>query len=161
MPLKAKQRLHVPKRRRTIRASSAEGLADPDEAVPDVAKVDEDQEDTEGRMSALARLELFAVLAWSSDYMPVLKMEAKENGAVDAVPEHLSSYRHRQLQKSASCDATFWKSALRISVDYERLKREHNMHYIAFSQACASHVIVHLNTNKDVRMHVTQYHWYV
>ena len=118
MPLKAKVRLLGPKRRRTAKASSAEVPIAPGDGMPTPSDVDVDegmeeaQGESEGRCAA-ARLETYARLAWWSDYMPLLKMECEENGAVHAVPEHVSSYRHKQLRKSAAEDA-FWKSALRI-----------------------------------------------
>ena len=115
------------------------------------ADAHEEQASAEGpmaeRWSADARLTLFATLAWLHDYMPMLKIEAEENGAVDAVPNHISSYRLKQLSKAnetASRDAAFWKSALRISQVNEQLKRESNMHYISFSQVCACHSASHV-----------------
>ena len=134
MPLKAKPRLTGPKRRRTATASSPEAPSGAGIAVPGIADANEDMEETHGRMSAAARIELFATLAWSTDYLNVLKVEAEDNGAVAAVPEHVSHNRQRLLQQSASRDTAFWKSALRISRDYERMRRERDVHYISFSQ---------------------------
>ena len=88
MPLKAKPRLTGPKRRRTATASNPEAPSRAGIAVPGIADANEDMEETHGRMSAAARIELFATLAWSTDYLNVLKLEAEDNGAVAAVPEH-------------------------------------------------------------------------
>ena len=166
MPLKAKSRLTGPKRRRIARASNPEAPSGAGIAVPGIADADEDMEETHGRVSAAARLELFATLAWSTDYLSVLKVEAEENGAITAVPEHVSHYRQRQLQKSASRDTAFWKSALRISRDNERLRRERNVHYISFSQVLripiqyrrvriSAHACVHAVAHTVENMHRT------
>ena len=139
MPMTAKSRLSGPKKRRKAGASTALALVGPNKAVPDIADVDDGR-----RLSADARLCLYATLAWMHDYLPMLKKEAEENGAVDAVREHMSRHRAQQL-KSATNDAAFWQSALRISNDFERLKREKCIHYISFSQVCVS-VRVHTIT---------------
>ena len=135
MPVKAKSRLSGPTKRRKTGASTALALVGPNKAVPDVHEP-ESVEQTEGRsFSADARLYLYATLAWMHDYLPILKKEAEENGAVDAVHAHMSRYRAEQL-KSAPYSAAFWESALRISNDFERLRREKNIKYISFSQVC-------------------------
>ena len=123
--MRAKSRLSGPKKRRTDRASTAEQVQLCEEPPSYDFKSDH-------------RLTLFAILAWGHDYTPILKREAEENGAVDAVLGNASSYRQRSLQHGKQ-GAAFWQSALRISRDHERLKREKNIHYISFSQVCILH----------------------
>lgn len=123
MPIRAKARLSGPRKRRTVKASIGEPAAlQPSDAVQG--------------FNAEARITLYAQLAWLNDYTPLLQQEAIENGAADAVSSNLSGYRAQQMRKSSRADAVFWQSALRISKDYERLKRERNVHYISFSQVC-------------------------
>ena len=138
MPQRAKPRLSGPKRRCKNRASTAEPAA-PNEAPAVHAAM-------QGlTFNAEARLILFAQLAWLDDYIPVLQAEAEENGAVDAVAISLSGYRARQLRKSPRADAAFWQSALRISRDRERLKREKNVHYLSFSQVHVHVMCMYIN----------------
>ena len=146
MPLRPKSRLTGPKRRRTNRASTAE-------AVPDVSYVEDEPaceaEEPEGRsFSASARTSLYAMLAWLPDYGPLLRHEAEENGATDGVVKYLSSHRAKQLKISTDSDA-FWKSAIRVSRDQERQRREQCVHYISFSQVCADITRARATANYD------------
>ena len=89
---------------------------------------------------AEARLDFFARLAWLPDYTEVYLLEAEMNGAAAAAEQHRSEHRRRQV--AAGKDDAHQKSVLRISQDFERLKREKDRRYVGFSQAIKSAMYV-------------------
>ena len=144
MPQRAKSRLSGPKKRRGVHLSAAPAAADSDDAAPDgtlrgcIAEPDNAatlEPAVSSRRFAAARLENYAMLGWAHNYERLFLLEAEANSAHEYVGEYVSNYRQRQIAAGGTTAArAVDRSSMRISHDFERLRRERCMHHIPFSQ---------------------------
>ena len=85
---------------------------------------------------AEARLDIYARLAWGSDYTRLLLMEAASNGSMEDVENTMSRYRRGIMSQGGDRAEEEWRrSVLRLSAGSEQRLREANSRYIPLSQA--------------------------
>ena len=94
MPQRSKSRLSIPKKRRRRHVSApdeapCEGVeSDASAAAVPAAEAHVDDEQ-HGRRFAAARMEAYALMAWSNNYARLFRLEAEANGAHEAVGEYM------------------------------------------------------------------------
>ena len=147
MPPKQRALLHGRRRRpKTVLPKEPVGKQQepPDSPKQDDSPKEEasDEQEKNARRYAEERFRLYARIAWmpAEDIRKILlNCEAMSNGAWEAVDEHASGYRLRQMSLDGPAAVRAREdAALRISGDFERLRREKDVHYMPLSQALKS-----------------------